>query len=88
MYGREHPMKLITPQEAIKLYNFATLAEVFTTKELFEVYGESGGEIPSCCIGIAGDDMFSLCKMFAFMYDVGRVQGMREVRATRKGRRI
>lgn len=73
MNGKYIPAQRITPQEAIRLFDFATSYEMTICKELYEEYRRSRGRDK--------DYFWDLMSVCCFCYDTGRVQGIREERA-------
>ena len=68
---------LITPEEALSLLRFSTISSIYRAKDLrkaYEVNQEKHTE---------GSRWDTMC-LLAFIYDVGRIQGIREERERRK----
>ena len=42
MIGKYSPQELITPEEAIALFEYGTIAEMYTAKALFDIYRHKG----------------------------------------------
>ena len=76
MVGKTTPPELITAEEAIALFEFATVSEMYTVKELAEVY--------RAYKGIASERLWDTLGLLSFIYDTGRIQGIREEQAKRK----
>lgn len=43
MIGKYSPQELITPEEAIALFEYGTIAEMYTVKALFDIYRQRHG---------------------------------------------
>lgn len=82
MNGVKLPSIMIEPQEAIALFSHAKTEEMQRAKELYETYIEA----KAVCYKPLWDmlDLWDLMSLLAFVYDTGRVQGIREERAKRK----
>lgn len=76
MLGKTTPPELITAQEAIALFQYATISEMYTVKELEEVY--------RACKGKDQDTLWGTLSILSFIYDTGRIRGIREERAKRR----
>ena len=72
---------MIEPQEAIALFGYAKTEEMQRAKELYEAYIEA--KEVSCKPLWDLLDLWDLMSVLSFVYDTGRVQGIREERAKR-----
>ena len=79
MIGKYSPQELITPEEAIALFEYGTIAEMYTVKALFDIYRQRHG--------VDADRLWDTMRVLAFVYDTGRIQGIREERAKSEERR-
>lgn len=79
MIGKYSPQELITPEEAIALFEYGTIAEMYTAKALFDIYRQRHG--------VDADRLWDTMRVLAFVYDTGRIQGIREERAKPEERR-
>ena len=76
MLGIKQPPKLITPEEAITLFEYTTLDEMHIAKSLYDIFEERK---------MKGSDVYwNLLTLLTFLYITGRIQGIREERAKRK----
>lgn len=71
MTGHGFP-ELITPDEAIKLFDYAGIQEIYIARNLYVCYREHKGR--------DDDRLMDMLSLLAFIYDSGRVQGIREER--------
>lgn len=78
MTGYTTPPLMITPDEAIALFEYARVAEMYRAKALYDAYIESRKQ--------SSDTLWELMSLLSFIYDTGRVQGIREERK-KKGRK-
>ena len=78
MIGKAPFRQLIEPAEAMKLFRYAGCQEMCIAKDLHDIYREQRGE--------KGDSLWDMMSLLSFVYDTGRIQGMREERAKRKER--
>ena len=69
---------LIAPAEAMELFRYAGIQEVHIAKDLHDFYRAQKGR--------HSDSLWDMMSLLSFVYDTGRVQGMREERAKRKER--
>lgn len=69
--------ELISPEDAVALFQYATMEDVQIVKTLYDVYREHEGTDKN--------RLWDLISLMTFAYDTGRVQGIREERAKRKG---
>lgn len=81
MNGVKLPPVMIEPQEAIALFGYAKTEEMQRAKELYEAYIEA--KEVSCKPLWELLDLWDLMSVLSFVYDTGRVQGIREERAKR-----
>lgn len=81
MNGVKLPPVMIEPQEAIALFEYAKTEEMQRAKELYETYIEA--KEVSCKPLWDLLDLWDLMSVLSFVYDTGRVQGIREERAKR-----
>lgn len=83
MRGKAIPPVMIEPSEAVRLSKYMTTGEMDRAKSLFEAYQASEG------LRDADQwkrlDLWDVMSLLAFVYDTGRVQGIREERV-RKSR--
>lgn len=70
--------QLITPAEAMELFRYAGIQEMHIAKDLHDFYRTQKGS--------SSDSLWDMMSLLSFVYDTGRVQGMREERAKRKER--
>lgn len=75
MTGKAPIQQLIAPAEAIELFKYAGIREMYIAKDLHDFYRAQKGR-----------DSWDMMSLLSFVYDTGRVQGMREERAKRKER--
>lgn len=75
MNGVKLPPVMIEPQEAIALFGYAKTDEMYRVKDLYTAYREAKGTDT--------DSLWDLMSVLSFVYDTGRVQGIREERAKR-----
>lgn len=78
MTGKAPIQQLIAPAEAIELFKYAGIREMYIVKDLHDVYRAQKGR--------DSDSLWDMMSLLSFVYDTGRVQGMREERAKRKER--
>ena len=81
MNGVKLPPVMIEPEEAIKLFRYAKIEEMYRAKELYEAYIEA--EEMTCKPLWDLLDKWDLMSVLSFVYDTGRAQGIREERARR-----
>lgn len=81
MNGVKLPPVMIEPQEAIALFDYAKTEEMQRAKELYETYIEA--KEVNCKPLWDLLDLWDLMSVLSFVYDTGRVQGIREERAKR-----
>lgn len=78
MTGKVPIQQLITPAEAMELFRYASIQEMHIAKDLHDFYRTQKGR--------DSDSLWDMMSLLSFVYDTGRVQGMREERAKRKER--
>lgn len=78
MTGKAPIQQLIAPAEAIELFKYAGIREMYIAKDLYDFYRAQRGR--------NSDSLWDMMSLLSFVYDTGRVQGMREERAKRKER--
>lgn len=78
MTGKAPIQQLIAPAEAMELFRYAGVREMYIAKDLHDFYREQKGR--------HSDSLWDMMSLLSFVYDTGRVQGMREERAKRKER--
>ena len=79
MTGKTLPQMRINPEEAINLFKFASIEEMCRAKDLFEMYKKEKGLRNAVLWDLL--DTWDVMSLLSFVYDTGRVQGMREERA-------
>lgn len=70
--------QLIAPAEAMELFRYAGIQEMRIAKDLHDFYRAQKER--------HSDSLWDMMSLLSFVYDTGRVQGMREERAKRKER--
>lgn len=75
MNGKYPITERITPQEAVKLFEYSKVGEIHIATRLYEEYTETHEP--------QGDILCGFLTLLSFIYDTGRVQGIREERAKR-----
>lgn len=78
MTGKAPIQQLIAPAEAMELFKYAGIREMYIAKDLYDFYRAQRGR--------DSDSLLDVLSLLSFIYDTGRVQGMREERAKRKER--
>lgn len=78
MVGVNVPPQMIEPGEALNLFRYARLPEYIRAKELYTAFTEAR-------TGTQHGGNSELISLLSFVYDTGRVQGIREERAKRRG---
>lgn len=76
MTGKAPTQRLITPAEAMKLFRYAGIQEMSIAKDLYDFYRAQKGR--------NSDTLWDMMCLLSFIYDTGRVQGIREERAKQK----
>ena len=77
MNGKYNVMpQLITPQESIKIFAHSSTEKMYRVDDLYNNYIKCGK--------LRDASHFEFMRFLAFIYDTGRVQGIREERAKRK----
>lgn len=77
MVGKSPIQQLIKPDEAIQLFRYACASEMLIAKSLYFFYRDQKKD--------NGDIVWDFISALSFIYDTGRVQGIREERAKKKG---
>ena len=72
--GKEH-IELVSIDEALKLKEYMTVSEMFTVEKLHSAYRKEFGYDEEQCWD-------AMC-LLSFIYDIGRIQGIREERRKR-----
>lgn len=79
MTGCKPTQERIAPEEAMKLFAYASVEEIHRAKALYDTYREtkdvSNPELWDLL------DLWDLMSLLSFVYDTGRVQGIRQERA-------
>jgi hypothetical protein len=78
MTGEAPIQQLIAPAEAMELFRYAGIQEMYIAKDLHDFYRAQRGR--------DSDSLWDMLSLLSFVYDTGRVQGVREERAKRKER--
>ena len=78
---RRLPPVMIEPQEAIALFEHAKTEEMQRAKELYETYRDAKEMRYKPLWDTL--DLWDIVSLLSFVYDTGRVQGIREERAKR-----
>lgn len=73
MMGKQTPATMIKPEEAILLFRHSTIWEMERAQELYSAFSRETGAPAKL---LTWED---LC-LLSFVYDTGRIQGMREER--------
>ena len=81
MTGCKPTQERITPEEAMKLFDFASVEEIYTAKALYDTYRENKEVSDPVIWDLL--ELWDLMSLLAFVYDTGRVQGIRQERAKR-----
>ena len=81
MRGSQEIKQRITPAEAMQLFEFARTEEMYIAGELYQEYRTANEMRESPVWDIL--DTWDTLALLAFVYDTGRVQGIREERAKR-----
>ena len=76
MTGKNLPAQMITPEEALALFEHSTTEEIMRAKELCDAYQEANPYKDA-------DHRWKFYNLLSFVYGAGRVQGIREERAKR-----
>lgn len=76
MVGKQEQQRMITGEEAIALFDYSTLGEVYTARELYDTYRQNKET--------ANDVTWDFFMLLSFVYCTGRVQGIREERCKKK----
>lgn len=78
MTGKAPIQQLVAPDEAMELFKYAGIREIYIAKDLYDFYRAKRER--------NSDSLWDMMSLLSFIYDTGRVQGMREERAKRKER--
>lgn len=78
MTGKAPIQQLVAPDEAMELFKYAGIREMYIAKDLYDFYRAQKGR--------DSDNLWDTMSLLSFIYDTGRIQGMREERAKRKER--
>ena len=81
MIGAKMPPVRINPEEAISLFKYASIEEMYRAKDLFDEFKEARGLRDAALCELL--DLWEVMSLLSFVYDTGRVQGIREERAKR-----
>lgn len=73
MVGKKMPEEMISTDEALKLFAYAGTEEMHRVMDLYRAYRKTKGTAP--------DVLWDLMCLLSFIYDTGRVQGIREERS-------
>lgn len=73
MTGKNPIRQFIEPDEAMKLFHYACIEEMHIVKDLHDTYRTQRGR--------GNDSLWDMLSLLTFVYDTGRVQGIREERA-------
>lgn len=82
MTGIFLPKEMISPEEAMKLFEYSHIEEMLRAKTLYDEYRKSGRLRNTFVWDIL--DLWDIMSLLSFVYDTGRVQGIREERAKSK----
>lgn len=75
MTGKAPIQQLITPDEAMELFNYASIQEMYIVKDLHDFYRTQKGR--------GSEKLWDIMSLLSFVYDTARIQGIREERARR-----
>lgn len=75
MIGKYTPPELITPEEALAIFKYGTLSEMYRAKALYDIYRRN--------FEPDTDKLWGFIRLLSFVYDTARIQGIREERAKR-----
>lgn len=78
MTGKTMPSVRINPEEAIALFKYATIEEMHRVKDLFDEF-KKARELRNAPLW-ESLDLWDVLSLLSFVYDTGRVQGIREER--------
>lgn len=78
MTGKAPIQQLVAPDEAMELFKYAGIREMYIAKDLYDFYRAQKGR--------DSDSLWDTMSLLSFIYVTGRIQGMREERAKRKER--
>lgn len=77
MVGKLEITKRVTPGEALEIFKNSTLEELYIAMDLYQAFKQTR----EC----DNDRLWDLLSLVSFAYVTGRVQGIREERAKKKG---
>lgn len=77
MVGKLEITKRVTPGEALEIFKNSTLEELYIAMDLYQAFKQSREW--------DNDHLWDLLSLVSFAYMTGRVQGIREERAKKKG---
>ena len=69
-------LELITPEDSLAIFRYSTARSIHIANALYKVY-EANHELYT---------QFDTMRLLSFIYDTGRIQGIREERAKRKNK--
>ena len=72
MLGKSEHIPLVSVDKALKLKHYMTIGEMYTVKELSDAYRKR--------FGYDREPLWDTLSLLSFVYEIGRIQGMREVR--------
>lgn len=73
MIGKNEIIPRINADEALSLFRYANAREMHIAKELYDAYRAKHGTDQNA--------LWDMLRVLSFIYDTGRVQGIREERA-------
>ena len=79
MTGCKPTQERIAPEEAMKLFAYASAEEIYRAKALYDTYRETKDVRNPELWDLL--DLWDLISLLSFVYDTGRVQGIRQERA-------
>lgn len=79
MTGCKATQERISPEEAIKLFAYAGSEEIYRVKDLYDTYMATKGVLNPKLWDLL--DLWDVVSLLSFVYDTGRVQGIRQERA-------
>lgn len=77
MVGKLEITQRVTPAEALEIFKNSTLEELYIAMDLYQAFKQTR----EC----DNDRLWDLLSLVSFAYVTGRVQGIREERAKKKG---
>jgi hypothetical protein len=78
MVGKQTIKERVTPVEALGIFKNCTSEEMCIAMDLYQAYRQTRGTEKK-------DHLWDLLSLIAYAYVTGRVQGIREERAKKKG---